>query len=155
MVNKELFLPPQPTQTKAYLSLVSEQPKQASLSKTLSSAICFPHSSVGKESACNAGDPGLIPGLGIPLEKEMTAHSSILTWRIPWTEKPCRLQSMGSQRIGQNRVIKCAFSVHFISLLLTQIYRFLFSSPAKPQHKMKDSNNLLRLPVRVTSSLLF
>ena len=32
---------------------------------------CFPHSSVGKESVCNAGDPGLTPGLGIPLEKKM------------------------------------------------------------------------------------
>ena len=34
-----------------------------------------------------------------PLEKEMASHSSILAWRIPWTEKPGRLQSMGSQRI--------------------------------------------------------
>ena len=32
-----------------------------------------------------------------PLEKEMVTHSSILAWRIPWTEKPDRLQSMGSQ----------------------------------------------------------
>ena len=32
-----------------------------------------------------------------PLEKEMTTHSSILAWRIPWTEKPGQLQSMGSQ----------------------------------------------------------
>ena len=32
-----------------------------------------------------------------PLEKEITIHSSILTWRIPWTEEPNRLQSMGSQ----------------------------------------------------------
>ena len=32
-----------------------------------------------------------------PLEKEMTTHSSILAWRIPWTEEPGRLQSMGSQ----------------------------------------------------------
>jgi len=32
-----------------------------------------------------------------PLEKEMATHSSILTWRIPWTEEPGRLQSMGSQ----------------------------------------------------------
>ena len=32
-----------------------------------------------------------------PLEKEMTAHSSILSWRIPWTEEPGSLQSMGSQ----------------------------------------------------------
>jgi len=33
------------------------------------------------------------------LEKGMAAHSSILAWRIPWTEKPCKLQSMGSQRV--------------------------------------------------------
>ena len=34
-----------------------------------------------------------------PLEKEMATHSSILAWRIPWTEKPGGLQSMGSQRV--------------------------------------------------------
>ena len=34
-----------------------------------------------------------------PLEKEMATHSSILTWKIPWTEEPGRLQSMGSQRV--------------------------------------------------------
>ena len=37
-----------------------------------------------------------------PLEKEMVNHSSILAWRIPWMEKPGRLQSMGSQRAGYN-----------------------------------------------------
>ena len=37
-----------------------------------------------------------------PLEKEMTAHSSILASRIPWTEKPGRLQSMGSRRVGHD-----------------------------------------------------
>ena len=37
-----------------------------------------------------------------PLEKEMVTHSSILDWRIPWTEKPGRLQSMGSQRVGHD-----------------------------------------------------
>ena len=37
-----------------------------------------------------------------PLEKEMTTHSSILAWRIPWTEKPGGLQSMGSQRAGRD-----------------------------------------------------
>ena len=35
-----------------------------------------------------------------PLEKEMTTHSSVLAWRIPWTEKPGRPQSMGSQRVS-------------------------------------------------------
>ena len=34
-----------------------------------------------------------------PLEKRMTAHSSIIAWRIPWTEEPDRLMSMGSQRV--------------------------------------------------------
>ena len=37
-----------------------------------------------------------------PLEKEMVTHSSILAWRIPWTEKPGRLQSTGSQRVGHD-----------------------------------------------------
>ena len=37
-----------------------------------------------------------------PLEKEMVTHSSILAWRIPWTEKLGRLQSMGSQRVGHD-----------------------------------------------------
>ena len=36
------------------------------------------------------------------LEKEMATHSSILAWRIPWTEEPGRLQSMGSQRVGHD-----------------------------------------------------
>ena len=35
-----------------------------------------------------------------PLEKEMATHSNILAWKIPWTEVPGRLQSMGSQRVG-------------------------------------------------------
>ena len=35
-----------------------------------------------------------------PLEKEMAAHPSILAWRIPWTEEPDTLQSMGMQRVG-------------------------------------------------------
>ena len=35
-----------------------------------------------------------------PLEKGMATHSSILAWRIPWTEEPGGLQSMGSQRVG-------------------------------------------------------
>ena len=37
-----------------------------------------------------------------PLEEEMATHSSILAWRIPWTEEPGRLQSMGLQRVGHD-----------------------------------------------------
>ena len=102
----------------------------------------FPNSSVGKESACNAGDLGSIPGSGRspgegigyplqyslaylvaqlvknllarqetwvrslgwedPLEKEMTTRSSILAWRIPWTEESGGLQSLGFQRARQD-----------------------------------------------------
>ena len=36
------------------------------------------------------------------LEKEMATHSSILAWKIPWTEEPGRLQSTGSQRVGHD-----------------------------------------------------
>ena len=60
----------------------------------------FPGGSESKESACNAGDLGLIPGLErSPGEKRMAAHSSIVAWRIPWTEEPGGLQSMGLQRV--------------------------------------------------------
>ena len=48
----------------------------------------------GKVSACNAGDPGSIPGSD-PLQKEMAIHSSTLAWKIPWMEEPGWLQSMG------------------------------------------------------------
>ena len=37
-----------------------------------------------------------------PLEKGMTTHSSILAWRVPWTEEPGGLQSIGSQRVRQD-----------------------------------------------------
>ena len=53
----------------------------------------YPRSSVGKDSGCKAGDPGSIPGLGDPLEKEMAAHLSILAWTIPRTEEPIMLYS--------------------------------------------------------------
>ena len=48
-------------------------------------------------NAGDTGDPSLIPGLGISLEKEMATHSSILAQSIPWTEEPGRIQFMGLQ----------------------------------------------------------
>ena len=48
----------------------------------------FPGGSDNKESACDAGDPSSIPRLEDSLEKKMGNHSSILAWRIPWTEEP-------------------------------------------------------------------
>ena len=58
--------------------------------------------SKGKECACNVGNVSLIPGREDPLEKKMTTHSSILAWKIPWTEEPGGLQSIGSQRVEHN-----------------------------------------------------
>ena len=46
-------------------------------------------------NAGGAGDMGLIPGLGNAPEEEMATHSSILAWKIQWTEKPGRVQSVG------------------------------------------------------------
>ena len=43
-----------------------------------------------------------IQGLGLLLEKAMATHSSTLAWKIPWTEEPGRLQSMGSLRVGHD-----------------------------------------------------
>ena len=53
-------------------------------------------------SACNAGDLGSSLGWEDALEKEMATHSSILAWRIPWTEDPGGLESTGSQRVGHD-----------------------------------------------------
>ena len=51
-----------------------------------------------------------VPSLGQedPLEEEMATHSSILAWRIPWTEELCSLESMRSQRVGHNVVTEHA-----------------------------------------------
>ena len=51
----------------------------------------FPGDSDSKESTCNVGDLGSITGLGRSLEEGMATYSSILAWRIPWTEEPDRL----------------------------------------------------------------
>ena len=61
-----------------------------------------PGGSHGKKSVCNAGDLGLTLGREDPLEKGMATHSSILAWKIPWTEEPGGPQSIGSQRDGLN-----------------------------------------------------
>ena len=62
----------------------------------------FPGGSNGKESAFSAGNAGLIPELEDPLETGMATHASILAWRIPWTEAPGGLQSMGSQSVAHD-----------------------------------------------------
>ena len=61
----------------------------------------FPGGSDGKESAMQETQVLCLGGEDL-LEKEMASHSSILVWRIPWTEEPGGLQSMGSQRVGHD-----------------------------------------------------
>ena len=63
--------------------------------------LVFPRWCSVKNPPANAGDTrdvGSIPRREDPLEEEMTARSNILAWRIPWTEEPCGLQSVGSQK---------------------------------------------------------
>ena len=63
----------------------------------------FPGGLDGKESACNAGDPGLISGLGRSPGEGKDYHCSILAWEILWIEEHLRLQSMWLQRVGHDR----------------------------------------------------
>ena len=66
----------------------------------------FPGGASGEEPACRCrrhkGCEVRSLGWEDPLEKEMAAHSSILAWRIPWTEEPGGLQSTGSHRVGHD-----------------------------------------------------
>ena len=64
----------------------------------LTSNLGFPDGSVVKYLSANARVAGLIPGSGRLPEKEMANHSSIPAWRIPWTEEPGGLLSMGSPK---------------------------------------------------------
>ena len=57
-----------------------------------------------------------------PLEKEMATHSSTLAQKIPWTEEPCRLQSMGSQRVGHNWATSLTLAT-FITSHLSILYQ--------------------------------
>ena len=110
----------------------------------------FPGSSGDKVSACNARDLGSIPGSGRSLEKDMATHSSILAWRIPWTEEPARLQSMRSQKIRHDWVTSLHFTSpyirHFFNCkwnlmtpchLLKPLIEFLLTQSTDPNRNSK------------------
>ena len=86
--------------------------------------ICFPGDSDSKESACNVGDPGSIPGLGRYAGGE-NDNSLQLVWKIPWTEEPGRLQSRGSQRAGHdwasNTYLTCIYlyEAHILNIFFS------------------------------------
>ena len=78
------------------------------------SLLDFPGGSVVRNLPANEGDlrvGGSIPGSGRSLEKEMATPSSILAWKIPWTEVPGKLQSMRLQRDGYDQTTTRTFSV--------------------------------------------
>ena len=140
----------------------------------ISGGVC---SSVGRESACNAGDPGSIPGLGIssgegigyplqyswaslvaqmiknlpamwetwvwtlaredPLEEGTATHSSLLAWRIPWTEEPGGLQSMELQRVGHDWAIKHRTAATCGDHPLMETSQISISSCSYPLPRMK------------------
>ena len=79
------------------LQVMSNTPLRELLEQLIEGEWGFPHSSVSKSSACNEGDRVQFLDQEDPLEKERAICSSILAWSTPWTEKPGRLPSMGSQ----------------------------------------------------------
>ena len=65
-------------------------------------------------------------GLEDRLEKEMATHSSILAWKIPWTEEPDRLQSMGSQRVKNWPILCCFFSQEMLSYVCIYVEIYIY-----------------------------
>ena len=59
------------------------------------------------------------------LEKGMATHSSILAWEIPWTEEPGGLQSMGSQRVGNNLAMKQQQQQLYVCVFILYIYIYV------------------------------
>ena len=77
----------------------------------------FPGGSDYKESSCQCRRPRFDPwGQKDPLGKGMATHSSVLAWRIPWTEEPGGLQSMGSQSLAR---LSDTFTFHTLTLAST------------------------------------
>ena len=80
-------------------------------------------------------------GQGDPWEKGMSTHSSVLAWRIPWTEQPSRLQSMGSQMVGLDWVTGTFI---FLSLTMSQILHMSINcSPIdRSKHQLSSCSSL-------------
>ena len=76
----------------------------------------------------NSGDACLILGSGRSLEEEKATHSSILAWKIPWTEEPGGLQSIGSQRVGHNLVTQLAYCTLNSNTLLSELSQITFQN---------------------------
>ena len=82
-----------------------------------------------KESTCNARNAGSIPESRSLLEKEMAIHSSILAWKIPWTEEPGRLLSMESQRVRHDLATKQ--QQQYVSIYMPHLKIFFISEKSR------------------------
>ena len=103
----------------------------------------FPRWLSGKNLPANTGDEGSISGSEDPLERGKATHSSILAWRSPWTEEPGRQQSMGSQRIRHDLVMKQQQS---------HLGGFALIKSSKPSYHPKASPpNSITLAVRAST----
>ena len=102
----------------------------------------FPGGSEDKASACNVGDPGLIPWLERSPGEGNAMYSSTLAWRIPWTEEPGRLQSMGVTkswtRLSNFNFTSQGFSSLILDLCLLVIIETLWSSPYNCCKKLEN-----------------
>ena len=86
----------------------------------------FPGGSYDKESACNAGDMGSIPGSERSLEKGMATRFSVLVWRIPWTDEPDGLQSWGLKESDMTEQLTLHTSCLTSSSRISSIFLFLW-----------------------------
>ena len=80
------------------------------------------------------------------LEKEMATHSSILAWKIPWTEEPGRLQSMGSQRVGHNWATS-------LSLLDSMEIKLAILKESNPEYSLE--RRMLKLKLQYFGHLMW
>ena len=82
-----------------------------------------------------------------PLQKRLATHSSILAWRIPWTEEPDRLQFVGSQRVGHERLMPSLnFSTDDSNSLKLNSLKALTSHEEKKKKVMKRKNVMQIFP---------
>ena len=77
-----------------------------------------------------------------PLEKEVAIHSSTIAWKIPWTEEPGRLQSMGSQRVGHDWATSLHSRVHLAPCLENTNNTYII----QVQHLVEQGRELLGWP---------
>ena len=103
----------------------------------------FPGSSAGKESAFYARDLGSITGFEDFLEKRTATHSSILAWRIPWPEEPCRIQYSGLENFTDREAWQA--TVHGVAKSQTRLSDFHLGVMVGDGHCFQQTCDLMEL----------